>query len=125
MVSAINGVDPVWDIPAWIFAQIVLANEIGMVLGFMLGLLFRNSPAAIVGYFVINLVLPNLSSLLADTQEWWADHAGWFDVNQTRFLLFDENLTGQEWLQLGVTSLIWIAVPIALGIRMVMRSEVK
>ncbi len=125
VVSAINGVDPVWDIPAWMFAQIVLANEIGMVLGFMLGLLFRNSPAAIVGYFVINLVLPNLSSLLASTQEWWADHSYWFDVNQTRFLLFDSQLTGQEWLQLGVTSVIWIAIPLTIGLRMVLRSEVK
>ena len=63
--SAITGNDAVWDIPAWTFAQIVLANELGMLLGFALGLLFRSSPAAIVGYFVVNLVLPGISSALA------------------------------------------------------------
>ena len=42
--SAITGNDAVWDIPAWTFAQIVLANELGMLLGFALGLLFRSSP---------------------------------------------------------------------------------
>lgn len=123
--AAITGNDAVWDIPAWTFAQIVLANELGMLLGFALGLLFRNSPAAIVGYFVVNLVLPGISGALASSQEWWADNAGWFDVNQTRFLLFDSKLTSEEWWQLGVTSSLWILLPLAVGLALVMRSEVK
>ena len=123
--SAITGNDAVWDIPAWTFAQIVLANELGMLLGFALGLLFRSSPAAIVGYFVVNLVLPGISGALAEAQQWWADNAGWFDVNQTRFLLFDSKLTSEEWLQLGITSSIWILLPFAIGLALVMRSEVK
>jgi len=125
VTSAITGIDPVWDIPAWTFAQIVLANELGMLLGFALGLLFRNSPAAIVGYFVVNLVLPGLSGALASSQEWWMDNAGWFDLNQTRFLLFDSSLSNQEWVQLGLTSMPWIVLPLAVGLRLVMRSEVK
>jgi ABC-2 type transport system permease protein len=123
--SAITGDSPVWDIPAWTFAQIVLANELGMLFGFALGLLFRNSPAAIVGYFVANLVVPGLSDALASSQHWWADHAGWFELNQTRFLLFDSSLSGQEWAQLGITSALWIALPLLIGLRLVMRSEVK
>ena len=123
--SAITGDTPVWDIPAWTFAQIVLANELGMLFGFALGLLFRNSPAAIVGYFAVNLVLPGISEALASSQQWWADNAGWFELNQTRFLLFDSSLSGQEWLQLGVTSGIWILLPLLVGLRLVMRSEVK
>ncbi|RHW27956.1 ABC transporter permease [Nocardioides immobilis] len=123
--SAITGNTAVWDIPAWTFAQIVLANELGMLLGFALGLLFRSSPAAIVGYFVVNLVLPGISEALASSQEWWADNAAWFDVNSTRFLLFDSKLTSEEWLQLGVTSSIWILLPLVIGLGLVMRSEVK
>jgi ABC-2 type transport system permease protein len=123
--SAITGNDAVWDIPAWNFAQIVLANELGMLVGFALGLLFRNSPAAIVGYFVFSLVLPGLSEALASAQDWWADNAGWFDLNQTRFLLFDSELTNQEWVQLAITSGIWVLLPLAVGLRLVMRSEVK
>lgn len=123
--SAITGNDAVWDIPARQFSQIVLANELGMLLGFTLGLLFRSSAAGIVGYFVVNLVLPGLSQTLESTQQWWADNAGWFDINQTRFLLFDSTLTGEEWLQLGVTSTLWVLIPFAIGLRLVMRSEVK
>lgn len=125
VTSMITGVDPVWDISVGTFAQIVLANELGMLLGFALGLLFRSSPAAIVGYFVVNLVLPGLSGALAAAQDWWADNAGWFDINDTRFLLFDGHLTGQDWAQLGVTSALWIALPLLVGTRLVLRSEVK
>lgn len=123
--AAFTGNEAVWDITAGTFGQIVLANELGMLLGFALGLLFRSSPAAVVGYFVVNLVLPGLSGALASSQEWWAENAGWFDLNQSRFLLFDNTLTSQEWTQLGVTSLLWIALPLLVGLRLVLRSEVK
>ena len=45
--------------------DIVLANVLGMLIGFMLGVLIRNSAGAIVGYFVYTFVLPTLSALLA------------------------------------------------------------
>ena len=125
VTAAITGNDAVWDIPAWTFAQIVLANELGMLFGFTLGLLFRSSAAGIVGYFVWALVLPGISGALAEAQEWWADNAAWFDVNQTRFLLFDSKLTDTEWVQLAVTSGIWVLLPLLIGLRLVMRSEVK
>ncbi|KAB2811626.1 ABC transporter permease subunit [Pimelobacter simplex] len=125
LTSVITGNDAIWNVSASAFAQIVLANELGMLLGFALGLLFRNSPAAVVGYFVVTMVLPGLSGALASAQQWWADNAAWFDLNENRFLLFDGSLTGQEWAQLGLTSVLWIALPLLLGLRLVLRSEVK
>ncbi len=125
VTSMITGNPAIWNISVSTFAQIVLANELGMLLGFALGLLFRNSPAAIVGYFVIIMVLPGLSGALASAQPWWADHAGWFELNETRYLLFDGALTSQNWAQLGVTSVLWILLPLLLGTRMVLRAEVK
>ena len=56
--SAITGLDAVWDITLAQFGNIVLANVLGMLMGFMLGVLFRSSAAAIVGYFVYSFVLP-------------------------------------------------------------------
>lgn len=125
VTAGITGNEAVWDIPAWTIAQIVLANELGMLLGFTLGLLFRSSAAGIVGYFVVNLVLPGLSEALGSAQQWWADNAAWFDLNETRFLLFDSDLTNQEWVQLALTTGIWVVIPFAIGLRLVMRSEVK
>lgn len=125
VTAAVTGNDPIWDITATTFAKIILANELGMLLGFTLGLLFRSSPAAVVGYFVVNLVLPGISGALASSQRWWAENAGWFDLNQSRFLLFDSTLTAEQWTQLGVTTLIWIVVPFVVGLRLVLRSEIK
>ncbi len=58
--SAIAGVDTTWNVSVSEFAGIVLAQVLGMTIGFMLGVLLRSSAAAIVAYFVYSLVLPSL-----------------------------------------------------------------
>ena len=67
--SAIAGVDTVWDDSAADLAHIVLGNVLGLLVGFMLGVLIRNSAGAIVAYFVYVFVLPPLATLLAASQE--------------------------------------------------------
>ncbi len=79
--SAIAGVDTVWDISLNQMLSIILANVLGMLVGFMLGVLIRNSAGAIVGYFVFAFVLPTLSALLADSQAWFRDLQPWVDFN--------------------------------------------
>lgn len=123
--TAIAGVDPVWDFSLREFGQIVLANEIGMLIGFMLGVLLRSSPAAIVGYFVYSLVLPTISGALASSQEWYADNAGWIDLNWTTYKLFDSTLTSTEWTQLGVTVTAWLIIPLLVGLALVRKAEIK
>ncbi|HKJ13078.1 MAG TPA: ABC transporter permease subunit [Ornithinimicrobium sp.] len=123
--SAITGVDLVWDISATRFATILLANVLGMAIGFMLGVVIRSSPGAIVGYFVFALVLPGVFGTLAAFQDWFLDLQPWVDVNFAMTRLYEDGMTGEMWAQLGVTSLIWIFVPMAIGLRFVLRSEVK
>ncbi|MFI2707653.1 ABC transporter permease, partial [Nocardioides sp. CER28] len=103
--SALAGVDQTWNISPSEFAQIVLADGIGMLMGFMLGVLLRSSPAAVVGYFVYSLVLPGISGALANATDWWNQHGAWFDLNWASGNLYDD-MTGQMWAQLGVTALI-------------------
>jgi ABC-2 type transport system permease protein len=105
--------------------DIVLGNVLGLLIGFMLGLLIRSSPGAIVAYFVFSFVLPTLSSLLAENAAWFHDKQPWVDFNYAQSALFDGGLSGQEWANLAVTSVIWLIVPLLLGIRLVLRSEVK
>ncbi|GAB4013339.1 ABC-2 transporter permease [Nocardioides ultimimeridianus] len=123
--AGIAGVTPTWDIQTGVLAQIVLADQIGMLMGFMLGVLFRNSPGAVVGYFVYALVLPGVSEALASAQPWWRDHSPWFDLRSASIPLYDAGVTGQQWAQLGVSAVIWLVIPLALGLRMLLRSEVK
>ena len=104
---------------------ITLANVLGMMIGFMLGVLIRNSAGAIVGYFVFAFVLPTISGLLATTQEWFRDLQPWVDFNYAQSALFDGGLSGEQWANLGVTSIVWLVLPLVVGLTMVMRSEVK
>jgi hypothetical protein len=123
--TAIAGIDPVWDLSIANLMTIALANVLGLLVGFMLGVLIRSSAGAIVAYFVYSFLLPTLSMLLAGSQQWFKDLQPWVDFNYAQGALFDGSLTSEQWAQLGVTSLVWLVVPIAVGVAMVMRSEVK
>ncbi|MFC4784582.1 ABC transporter permease [Nocardioides sp. MAHUQ-72] len=123
--AAIAGVDTTWDLGLDSLLYIVLANVLGLLIGFMLGVVIRNSPGAIVSYFVYSFVLPTLSMVLAANQQWFKDLQPWVDFNYTQSTLFDGGLTGEQWLQLGITGLAWLVIPLAVGVRMVLRSEVK
>jgi ABC-type transport system involved in multi-copper enzyme maturation permease subunit len=123
--SALAGVDQTWNISPGEFSLIVLADGIGMLMGFMLGVVLRSSPAAIVGYFVYALVLPGISGALASANDWWNQHGAWLDLHWAAGQLYDGSVTGQMWAQLGVTTLIWLVLPLAIGLRFLMRAEVK
>ena len=53
--SAITGLDPVWNGSVDGFLSITLGSVLGMMFGFTLGVLIRNSAGAIVAYFVYSL----------------------------------------------------------------------
>ena len=89
------------------------------------GVLLRSSAAAIVGYFVYGFVLPPLSMLLASSQHWWKQAQPWVDFNYAQGNLFNDAMGGQQWAQLAVTGLVWLVLPLAVGLRLLLRSEVK
>jgi len=123
--TAITGTDTVWNVSAAELFYIIVANVLGMLVGFMFGVLLRNSAAAIVGYFVYSFALPPLTFLLAESQQWFKDLQPWVDFNYAQGYLFDGVMTGTYWAQVAVTSLVWLVIPLAVGLRLVLRSEVK
>lgn len=124
--AALVGISPQWDV-GWSYAlQIVGGNLIGMAIGFTLGVVLRNSAAAIVGYFVVSFVISGILVLLAQTNPWFTDLQSWIDWNATQVVLFDGQTNSvREWAQLAVTTLIWIVLPFAAGMALVRRSEIK
>jgi ABC-2 type transport system permease protein len=123
--AAIAGVDPVWDLALGNLLTIELANVLGMLVGFMLGVLIRGSAGALVAYFIYQFLLPTLALILAAKQQWFADLQPWVDFDFATGALIDGALTSQQWSQLAVTGLIWLVVPLAVGLRLVVRAEVK
>jgi ABC-2 type transport system permease protein len=124
--SALAGVDTVWDISLSMAPQMVLGDLVGMAIGFTLGVVLRNSAAAIVGYFVVSFVMPGVLVLLAQVRSWFGDLQPWIDWNKTQVVLFDgATNTGKEWAMLGSTTMIWIVIPLVVGLLSLRRSEVK
>lgn len=123
--AGIVGVDPVWDISLNQALGLTLANVLNLMVGFMLGVLIRNSPGAVVGYFIYGFVLPPLTMLLAQLNGWWEDKQPWLDFNYAVGPLYDGEISGTEWAQLAVAGSIWLLLPLAVGLYLVRRSEVK
>ncbi len=124
--AAIAGVEPVWNVSVGTAPQLVLGNLMGMAVGFTLAVVLRSSAAAIVGYFVVSFVLPGILQLLALVQDWFLDLQPWIDWNYTQVKLFERATnTPEEWAMLGSTVLIWIVVPLGVGLWFLRRGEVK
>ncbi|MGH3463284.1 MAG: ABC transporter permease, partial [Kribbellaceae bacterium] len=93
--------------------------------GTMLGMLIRSSAGALVAYFVYALLLPTVAGILASSQEWFRDLQPWVDLNYAQAALFNGSLTGEQWANLAVTAATWLVLPAVVGLRLVMKSEVK
>jgi ABC-2 type transport system permease protein len=123
--ASLAGISPVWDLTGTTMATIVLANVLGLLVGFMLGVLIRSSAGALVAYFVYSFLLPTLAVLLAGSQTWFRELQPWVDFKYSQGTLIDGTVTAAQWANLGVTSAIWLVVPLAVGLVLVMRAEVK
>ncbi|MCD9153020.1 ABC transporter permease [Aeromicrobium duanguangcaii] len=120
------GVDTVWDVSLAAAPQIVLGNLVGMGIGFTLGVVLRNSAAAIVGYFVVSFVLSGILVVLAQVRPWFEDLQPWIDWNETQVALFEGTTnTAEEWAMLASTTMIWIVTPLVLGLLSLRHGEVK
>src|SRR4051794_20844870 len=123
--SSIAGTSTVWDLSVGHALTIVLGNLISLSIGVMLGMLLRSSAGGLVVYFVLVLVVPNLSSLLATSQDWYKDLQPWVDLPFSQTYLFDGMESGAQWAHVATSFALWIVIPGFFGLRRVMRSEVK
>jgi ABC-2 type transport system permease protein len=123
--TAIAGTDLVWDVSAAEVANIVLGSLLCLLTGTMLGMLIRSSAGALVTYFVMALVFPTIAGILSASEKGFRDIQPWVDANWARSFLFEGTPTAEQWAQVGVTTAVWLVLPALLGLRLVMRSEVK
>ncbi|WP_256842144.1 ABC transporter permease subunit [Ornithinimicrobium cryptoxanthini] len=127
VAGAVTGAPMVWDVTATQVLYYVLGMILSLLVGFMLGVLIRSSTGALVAYFVYTFLVPTLFGLLATYQQWFHDLQPWVDMQfaQSGLFIFERSLTGEQWAQIGVSSTLWLLIPLLLGLRFVMRAEVK
>jgi ABC-2 type transport system permease protein len=122
---AITGTDRVWDVSFVHGLDIVVGSLISLLMGTMLGILFRSSPVALVTYFVISYLLPTLFGVLASNQESFRLLRRWVDLNYAQSFLFEGTLSGIQWARLAAATTLWLILPALVGLHLVMKSEVK
>jgi ABC-2 type transport system permease protein len=123
--TAIAGTDMVWDVSLAEGGNIVLGSLLCLLTGTMLGMLIRSSAGALVTFFVYAFLLPTVAGVLASSQQWFQDLRPWVDLNLAEGALFSGTLTSQQWANVAVTAGTWIILPALVGLRLVMKSEVK
>ena len=102
--------------------KFALTQVTSVLLGLAFGLLFLNSAAAIVVYFVLPIAFTIVANL------WGALNkaAPWIDLNTAQTPLQNSaHVTGHEWLQIACATVIWVVLPFLLGLVRVLRAEVK
>ena len=113
---------------SWEFTAAALINSftlqmLWLLVGFGFAALILNTPGAIVAYFA----LPTAMSLLSELVPWFKTNlAGWVDLTTTSVPFQSGDwAAGGEWGRLTVSAVIWVAIPLTLGVIRVLHTEVK
>jgi ABC-2 type transport system permease protein len=100
--------------------QICLVTVCGLLTGVAFGAALLNSAPAIVLYFALPLIWGIVGSF--DT---FAGAADWLDTTQTTAPMMERSLSGEEWAQFGTSMLLWLALPLAIGIYRIAKGEIR
>lgn len=110
-----------WDLEAAAAAGLVLALLIYVLQGVAFGLLFLNTPVAIVSV----LVLPTIWTIATMAVSWLEEAGEWINLDSVTAPLFEGEMAGQDWAQLGTGVGVWVLLPFAIGTYRVLTREVK
>ena len=121
--AAVSGAPDAWkNIGLDDLGKFTLLQVSGVLQGLAFGLIFLNSAAAIVTYFVVPIAFSIVTSIwnaLADIQPW-------IDLGTSQTPLFSgDPMSGKEWAQLLVGTTIWVVLPFLAGLWRVLRAELK
>ncbi|MFW0787284.1 ABC transporter permease [Gordonia sp. CPCC 206044] len=125
VIAGLAYADPAgaWSLSAASFVNSFVVQIFGLLLGFGFAALILNTPGAIVAYFALPTVLTMVTQLVP----WFRDNLGeWLDTASTNAPFQSGDwATGGEWAKLIVSAIVWIAIPLTLGVIRILRSEVK
>jgi ABC-type transport system involved in multi-copper enzyme maturation permease subunit len=115
-----------WDLELGSVVGFVLVQSMTMAGGFALGALLLSTPAALVVFFVYKWALPGVLFALTSAWDAFEGIGPWVNFQAALLPLGDLSVsTGEEWGHLLVSGTIWLALPLVVGIRRILRAEVK
>jgi ABC-2 type transport system permease protein len=125
LFAAIQGQSPDWEFGWSGFAGFLITQTFSMLGGFALACLLLNTPASIVFYVVYKYVLPTLFAIGSALMAWFSDLSPWIDFQAAQNELYDMPLSASQWWHIVVSGVIWLVVPLAVGLWRITRAEVK
>jgi ABC-type transport system involved in multi-copper enzyme maturation permease subunit len=119
-VAIAPGSGDLWALPAGALGRVALSVILSMLTGLALGALLLSSAPAIVLSFVLPLVSGGVGSIPHVEPV-----AVWLDPLRSFAPLTERTMSGLEWAHLGTTLVVWLVLPLAVGIRRIVRGEVQ
>jgi ABC-2 type transport system permease protein len=128
LLGIVTGGEGAWHLDGGlVFYALFLSNMIGIFIGFALSMLIMNTAGAIVAYFAYTLILPTAVGILSAISDGFENIAPWIEFNTAQSPLISSpySPTGEEWAQIFTSGIIWLIVPLVLGIYRLLRIEFK
>jgi ABC-2 type transport system permease protein len=110
-----------WHLDLGLLGQSLLYTMVSMLIGVGFGAALLLSAPAIVAIFVLPLAWTAVSHLIPGLD----GLAKWTDQSETFSALTDHLLSGREWAQVLTTTLLWAALPLAVGTWRFLRGEIR
>jgi ABC-type transport system involved in multi-copper enzyme maturation permease subunit len=114
-----NG-DGSWAFGASGFVDITILQLLGILGGLAYGMVLLNSAAAIV----LSFALPTVFAIVFSWEK-IASAAPWLDPSTAQDPLTNHDVSATEWKHLAVNTVLWVVIPMAVGVWRLLRSEVK
>lgn len=109
-----------WGLDGALLGGTALALVLLVLQGLGFGLALLSTPAAIVAY----LALPTVWTLVASLVPAVQDAARWLDMSGPLTDLMTGQLAGDGWAHLATSTLLWVGVPLAIGLTRTARRDV-
>lgn len=134
LCAAVTGNSLVWELDGSQLAWTVIGQMAFFAMGYALACLLLNTPGAIALFYVVALVLPIVVwSPLYFIFDWAKDVLPWIDINTALTPLMSgtdfagESVTPEliNYVQGAWTLVLWVGIPVTLGLWRILRAEVK
>jgi hypothetical protein len=116
IAGAVFGVGLDWTLAPGPVAGTFLGTLIGVLMWVSFALMLLNAPAAIVAYVLLPMVL-GVTSMISVAWPAFSQVNAWINPAAAQASLMGWTMDAAAWAHLGLTSLIWIGIPLAVGLR--------
>lgn len=112
--------DGSWALDWVMLGSFSLMQVLLVAQGVGFGLVLQSTPAAIAAYYL----LPTVWSVAASAVVWLQTAPAWLDMTQAVAPLLSDGMTSGAWVDLGISSTLWVVVPLLVGSWRVSRREI-